>query len=679
MTPYDYHNNELGVKTSFLYSDRNAHESSIRVIKYRTLRKRMDVKSSTEKELRRSCLGSEGLVLYSSICQEWKDALALKFGAPQQQIKQTYFASQYVTDKEAYQFYLKYTYGAEKKKLELSLVDEYTFNASVLNTVRLVKNNRKALRRALGGSRMDIWETLSIEVANFKEVPHTVPAASLRRTFTEYDRIGYEKLISAKLQNRNAQKMNGSIMKLLNGLFWKQTHKPTPTEVARQYDSFLSGYAEVYNTETGELYNPKEFTKLSNATVINYLGLWENKIATHAKRSGDRQKFMQKFKTYHSLDQPKFAGSIISIDDRNPPFEYSPGNRVWFYKGIDLASECFTTFVYGKTKEGLILDFYRQMVRNYTEWGFNVPHELEAEMSLNSAFTETFLKEGAMFQEVRIEANNARGKRIEAYFRPLRYDIEKKRVGWLARPFAESESNQKRSEKKEYVPYNQIIEGALKDLETWNNMEHSTEKGMSRWDYFCAKQHPNILPTNWRGILPHLGHKTKTSCNVGIIKLDHKEFLLGENGSLCFGQDLIFKMKRIEGKELDIYWLDGNDGNVLKAHIYIGNEYMGEAVAKPRYNRAKLEQTPQDLANRELMSKYVATVEGFMRERILDLEPIEIIDNTPVVLNTNFKIPGLKRHERKQEEAEDLGESDTDITMPLPTRTGHSWSAGFKL
>ena len=98
------------------------------------------------------------------------------------------------------------------------------------------------------------------------------------------------------------------------------------------------------------------------------------------------------------MEMPKLAGSIISIDDRQPPFWYDKGKRMWFYIGIDIASRAVTTFVYGKSKTGIILDFYRQMVRNYHELGLNLPAELEAESALNSSFKNTFLQEGKNVQ-----------------------------------------------------------------------------------------------------------------------------------------------------------------------------------------------------------------------------------------------------------------------------------------
>ncbi|MBK6819878.1 MAG: hypothetical protein IPG85_09955 [Bacteroidetes bacterium] len=97
------------------------------------------------------------------------------------------------------------------------------------------------------------------------------------------------------------------------------------------------------------------------------------------------------------MKQPKYAGSILSIDDRQPPFKYDKNNRLWCYMGIDLASGAFTAWVFGKSKEGIIIDFYRELVRNYHMWGFNLPSDLEAEMSLNSSFVNAFLRPGNMF------------------------------------------------------------------------------------------------------------------------------------------------------------------------------------------------------------------------------------------------------------------------------------------
>jgi hypothetical protein len=560
----------------------------------------------------------------------------------------------YKEDPEAVRFFATYRFS-DGSYLDKPYQEKYIINANMVVALLNLKYARETDRRNKGGKLVGIMATLLSDATSFQRVlqqkygvQHTLPESEKHfkqalKDFKNADGTNnYASLISKKHKNSNSRKVFDHTVELLNNMFADVTRKPTPTEVSRRYDSFRSGYLEVLNNSTGEVYNPNDFKKLSTATVTNYLLQWQNKIATYAKRSGDRQKLMQQFKPHHSLDKPKYANSIISIDDRQPPFEYAPQKRLWFYNGIDLGSEAFTVWVHGREKAGIIMDFYRQMVRNYHEWGFNLPLELEAEMSLNSSFTSTFLREGVMFDNVRIEANNARGKRIEAYFRQLRYAVEKDREGWLARPFALSESNQKGPAEKIQVPYEEIVEGCLRDIEKWNNMPHSVHTDLTRWEVFCQNQNPNTKPTNYQLILPHLGWHERSSCNVGIIRFRYKEFLLGEDNVIATGNTLITLMNELEGGEIDIYWLDDNAGNVLKALIFKGTRYVCEAIAKPTYNRAKSEWTEKDLANREIMSKYVATIEAFARHRGRSLDRVTIINNEPEPVK-KFVMPGLKQ------------------------------------
>jgi hypothetical protein len=78
----------------------------------------------------------------------------------------------------------------------------------------------------------------------------------------------------------------------------------------------------------------------------------------------------------------------------------------------------------------------------------------------------------------------------------------------------------------------------------------------------------------------------------------------------------------------------------MKALVYVGDQFICEAIKKPTYNRAKLEQTPADLENRELISKYVATVEGYAKKQKSSIEKVIVIDNTPARPKT-FVMPGL--------------------------------------
>lgn len=569
-------------------------------------------------------------------------------------------------DADAVRYYSKYKRGG-KNYLHPDEQEKYIVNASVMKAAIRLKEARTNQRIQLKGSTRGISDTVVYDVENYQDVlyakhgkQHSLPSGRrLKDLLRQCSNDLYYPIIKDPegKSSQNARKVDDRVAMILNALFKNQTHKPTPTEIARQYDAFLNGYAELYNEDSGEIYDPKEFKPLSQQTITSYINRWENKIATHLARSGDRQVYMNQYKVAHEMELPKFSSSLISVDDRQPPFLYDKGKRAWFYLGLDVASQCFTTVVWGKTKEGLIVDFYRQMARTYHEWGLPIPYELECESSLNSSFRDTLLRNGNMFQNVRIEANNARGKYIERVFGMVRYGEEKKALGWVARPFAKTEANQKRAGQDVIQPYDQIIEDRLQEIENWNNSPHPTQKDMTRFDYFIAHQNPNLPPTKWIGILPYIGFKTETSCNVGKVKLQRSKFSIAENGEILTGEALIEKMRLIEGKEVDVYWLDGTDGQVIKAMAFIGDRYVCELQEMPKYNRAVAEQTEADKKAYQLQSAYTATIDAYARTKRNSIESIGIMETAPKTINNNFKFS----FSRKTTIVEEIDEEDLVI------------------
>ncbi len=572
-------------------------------------------------------------------------------------------------DKEAIRFFQHYRFD-DGTYLDIDCQNRYIINASVLRAIMIFEADLERENKKKGKANKGIYGALCQHAITFNNAlttkhkyGHTLPASEKRfkEVLKAFEKNGYQSLISAKHRNANSRKVDEATIGLLESLFAKDPTKPNPTEVHRLYSQFLTGTLEIINNETGECYSPLDFNILSDSTVKTYLTQWKSRIATHFDRSGDRQQYMQAYKTPHKLEKPHFAGSLISIDDRQPPFKMHDGKRIWAYMAIDLGSEAFTCWVFGKSKEGIIKEFYQELIVKYHQWGVNLPDGLEAESSLNASFTETFLREGAMFQNVRIEANNARGKKIERYFRDLRYKHEKQREGWLARPHAVSESNQPGSHNVPALTYNEIVDGCLRDIQDWNNEPHSVHTHLSRWEVFEQTQNPNLQPTNYIGILPHLGRKTPTSCNVGTIRLNRSEFLLGENGEIVFGEKLVSFMVRVEGRDVDVYWLDDSNHKVFKALVYIGTMLICEAIPKPSYPRAVIERTPGDEYNRELMSKYVATVEAYRKSKSRAIEAVTCIDITPA-RPKRFIMPGLKQYEVDQNAAvEILPEPDNEF------------------
>lgn len=636
------------------------------------------------KRLQRGGNGRKMLIDFDSLHKDIQDAL----GDPRKcdHILERY----YEVIPETIQYYGEFKRG--NSYLSSKEQEQYIINASVLSAIVELEKARTIERLNKKGSARGIVKTLNQDAFSFNEtlnakygVKHNLPTNERRfkEALKQFKESGYYSVIKDPEGNRagNARKVDNAVMEVLNGLFVDNT-KPTATDIYRSYDSFLGGYADVYNSKTGELYDPKDFPKLSHVTVTNYLSKWENAIGTHKKRAGNRQMYIAKFNPHGQMDMPKFSGSIISIDDRNPPFWYAKGKRMWFYIGIDVASGCFTTFVYGKSKEGIIHDFYRQMVRFHAAYNLGMPIELECESSLNSSFKNTFLREGQMFRHVKIEANNAQAKIIERRFGQMRYEVEKKAPGWIARPFAKSESNQAGPGQNEIIPYDELVAARLADIEDWNNAPHHEEKHLSRWEYFLANQHPDTNPINYKAILPHLGYHQPTSCKRGFITLQGRRRAIAENGKILTGDALIDKMRIIEGKDIEVYWLDDMQGGVLKAMAYLNDKFVCEVMEMPRFNRAKAEQTANCKAAIELQARYSNTVISFGQTTAREIEPIGFIDNTPKP-ERKFKIQNLNRYQANEENYEeveildDLHEDDQEILLNQDDAGANDWRNSF--
>ncbi|MFM2394170.1 MAG: hypothetical protein RLZZ546_2152, partial [Bacteroidota bacterium] len=207
-TPYEYYENKLGVKISFLIWDKSVNADSLKVISYKALYCRMRSNTCSEKQLRRASLNYEALVEFNSLEQEWRDRLTTKFGSPKKEIKKSYFEQNYESDKKAFDYYSAYRFS-DGKKLDVDYIELYTYNASVIQTVLKIKNDRKQYMKSIGAKDINIWESLANDVNAFRQVSHKLPNTSrgLRIQVNKFLQEGYEGLISKKFQNNNSTKV----------------------------------------------------------------------------------------------------------------------------------------------------------------------------------------------------------------------------------------------------------------------------------------------------------------------------------------------------------------------------------------------------------------------------------------------------------------------------------------
>lgn len=621
---------------------------------YRSLKQRIDTDAQKGYGLRvvQKGLGKGNRLLidYDSLPKRYQEQLK------DPRIPDHFLLPYYQVDRETTDYYHNFKYP-DGTYLLPETIEQLIVDASVLKTILRVEAKRTHERITLNGSLRGInktlFEDLYLKDSNDKDfndhlfqnygVKHTLNTTykHFSKQLKAFKAHSYYGIIKDPEGNSksNAKKRNERVDQLLRNLFAGRKTKPTATEVANEYEAFLAGYIDIVNVKTGEVYNPAEYSKIGHRTITRFLASWDSKIGTDAKRSGNRQKLINDKIPHYSFERPVLAGSLISIDDRQPPFEYEKGKRMWWYIGIDVASEAIIAWAYGKTKEELILNFYRNLVENYAKWNIKLPAELECESHLNSSFTDSFLADGAMFERVTMYRNNARSKIIERFFEELRYRFEKNHIGWLARPTAKAEANQIGPAPKEIIPFDKLVQQSLGDIVKWNNMpKKGTE--VSRFDYFMQHQNPNLVPTNYKSFSQILGVSRKTSCNAGIVSLNKGEWLLGDNGKIATGENLVRLLRLAEGKVIDVRFFRTNKGDVFKALAYDKNSqrYLCELLPKPRGMRGFKEKTPEHEANELLLAKYAGTVNAYMLTQKNTIEEVTVINNKPETVSDSFSI-----------------------------------------
>jgi hypothetical protein len=268
----------------------------------------------------------------------------------------------YKVSREISNYYNDYQYPDGGYLLD-EAIEKYIVNASVLTALTHLEAARTSEIIKMSGSTKGIVTSLYDDAHSFNgyllpkyDTKHTLNTnlRSFKRQYKEFKENSlYSVIVDPEGKRRsNALKRDEKTEALLESMFAGVDTKPNATKVADQYNAFLAGYVDIINNDSGEVYNYKEYKVLEKSTITRFLASWNSKIGTHAKRSGDRQKLMQEFIPYHDLEIPKFSGSIISIDDRQPPFYYNEAKkRMWWYIGIDLSSGALISWAFGKTKK----------------------------------------------------------------------------------------------------------------------------------------------------------------------------------------------------------------------------------------------------------------------------------------------------------------------------------------
>ncbi len=173
------------------------------------------------------------------------------------------------------------------------LARKYAINASVLNTCIKLYNRSRDYRKLMG-EKYD-WSMMATTIETLREeFGHDLPASTLRfrKKVNEYKQYGYECLISGKFGNQCARKVDYKTERLVLSIT-VLPNQPYGSDVHEMYISFVCGELEVWDLETGEIFNHNDFTdkngdpkELSESTIRNILNKPANQVLIEKKRRG---------------------------------------------------------------------------------------------------------------------------------------------------------------------------------------------------------------------------------------------------------------------------------------------------------------------------------------------------------------------------------------------------------
>lgn len=573
-------------------------------------------------------LGCYALVEVATMPQRFQEKIKDKYGDMNSEILRMWFASHFHIDAEARGFYTRFRFE-DGSALPPEHINEYTVNASAIQAVIDVMADTVIMRRAMKGGPVN-WNELAGAINYYREeFGHTLPMSvnRFKKKVNDFKAQGYESLISGKFRNQNRRKVTHDIADLIRGLGAMAEH-PYDTVVAEMYNQFVTGELEVYDPESGELFNPEDFrdkegnpTVLSKGTIANYLKQPKTK-ALLAKVHQTQWDFNNSYRPYHLRRHGEFSLSKISLDDRDLPRPMHDNTKVKAYYAYDVVSGAVVGYAYNRKKtRDLFLDCMRNMFQTLDRNGMYVPAELEVEHHLVSDFADGLMQAGVVFPLIRwCNPGNSREKRAEHFNRAKKYGVEKRTQQNVGRWYASLEANRPRVDKvydelnNTYkVPtysYEQLVADDISAIKEYNGQLHPNQKrypGMTRWDVFCKCQNPNLEAWDKAVLYRYIGDHTETT-------IRQNAYLTVRYNQYRLSSPEIIERLAPRNYKVDAYYLADGDGNISEIYIYQNGRLIDTCGKVKRYNEAIAEQTEDDRKAYTDQAKYVAQFDSMIKE-----------------------------------------------------------------
>ncbi|MBR1774080.1 MAG: hypothetical protein IJ759_01005, partial [Bacteroidales bacterium] len=373
-------------------------------------------------KLRRACYDNPALYSVESFPLKYRKAIKEKFSEEMKEDATTKLldAEEIKTDMQAVKFYSEYVL-TDGRHLPSDKQTEYTNNASILNRCKEIYQISCERRNRTSGTRIkkgEFWKKVSDKLTKLQEdFPNSLPTDTMRlqKKYNDYQKRGYEAMISGKFMNKNNAKID-------NG------------EQQATIISLLSDYRNFYDTQVAEFYNTvakaKGWKEITVGTVANWRKKYELEI--YAGRKG-----ANKFRLYKTMqnkrERPKAALLYWSADGWDVELAYQretinkDGKKVTTYHNrltmVVVTDTCIdypVGYAIGEYESGDLIKRALRDAVNHTKALFGQrmgADQYQSDHFAISKLTQAYQSIADKFTPARVK--NSRSKTVERYFLTL--------------------------------------------------------------------------------------------------------------------------------------------------------------------------------------------------------------------------------------------------------------------
>lgn len=288
--------------------------------------------------------GRKALIQFDTMRSDLKTKVIEIAGDPYAKVTNITFTDYIENDPKAIEYFQNITLD-NGKALPEKAIFEYCANASILNAINYVANNKLAQRKALSGSKVNHWAKIAEIVSELPKhtYPHSLPTnhRRLKDKLKQYLNDSYACLIHKQFGSKNAEKLNDDAKSFVFARWCDRVRK-------------VATYGQLLREYNNQAQKEGWSTLKSEQTLINYLTDPKIEMLWYGFRLGELAA-KEKYSYQHSTALPSMRDSLWYSDGTKLNLWYQDENRkmqtMQVYEVMDAFSEVFLGFHISKTED----------------------------------------------------------------------------------------------------------------------------------------------------------------------------------------------------------------------------------------------------------------------------------------------------------------------------------------